>query len=914
MPYLDNIELPDNTSIEVNSYKTGAIPFGNVDSTSTSTVFTATVPGIKRLENGTCVMLHNGVVTSAANFTINVNELGAKPSYNNMTNATRDTTIFNVNYTMLFVYDESLDSGEGGWWCYRGYNSDNNTIGYQVRTNSHSLPMTSVTYRYRLLFTSADGEHFVPANNSTSTNATSSRTVCQDKIDPFGEIVYYGTTASVAAGSRPSATALWNQYTIALGYSFNRTGAALTMTAWKPVYVKCAPQTDGSAIIDSTTPYVQDLPSTDDGKIYILLGVAYSATNIELLNNHPVYYYKDGAVRLWTNAESAPQQPSMTPVTWSELRALRDGGELVPGMQYRITDYVTTTAQEDTQSAGHPFDVIVTADSEDALNENARAAKTMRGSSVIYGGTTYPYMWSKYVTFANGDRQLIDSFYTNVSYQLWCYNNQESFEYLVAFNGVDSGEYTESGGEIITLEYDFTNTIDDPVTLTDYFDLANLSAWELKYCLDNDATRFAWAKCYLIVDDSDGFIFSCVGTTNINGSHYFLWHNIAFASEHNNAYLGSLVQYPTQGDTLDIISYDKTSVLEYEYVGVDTVADFEGTGVIYHMRDEWNNECPYDFKNIQFKRNINLSRGYPTYDSDYGTESWVYTFAATSYNIENDEWSGLKDGSLESPNGHESDEGGTTFHDNIIGRYISIFDDGDEDYLKCGRLQLNNNVFLGSWEEVGSSRDSCPYYYARCCFNNILGNNCYNNSFGRVFSHNVLGEYCYSNVFGDNCYSNSFGDYCDFNTFDGNCYYNTFGFYCHSITFGNGCYSNTFVGRCYNNTFGGSCNNNIFGNGCHHNTFGSDCRYITFGNNCSYIRTGNPWTLRGYYRNIMVDNSNSYIYLYCSQTTSQSNNYQNVHIGLGVNNTSTWKTITDSNVNQTYQTEYLPTNSQTISV
>lgn len=316
---IDKIKLPDNSELELNSYKTGAIPFGKVDSTSTDTVYTATVPGIKRLENGTCMMLHNGVVTSKANFTININGLGAKPSYSNLTNATRDTTIFNIAYTMLFVYDESLDDENGGWWCYRGYDSNTNTIGYQVRTNSSSLPMTSVTYRYRILFTSADGEHFVPANNSTSTNATASRAVCQDKIDPFGRIVYYGTTASVAAGSRPGVTALWDVYTLSLGYSFNRTGAALAMTSWKPVYVKCAPQTDGSAIIDSTTPYVQDLPSTDDGKIYIFLGVAYSATAIELMMNHPVYYYKDGQIRLWTNASEAE---TMTPMTTSEIQAL----------------------------------------------------------------------------------------------------------------------------------------------------------------------------------------------------------------------------------------------------------------------------------------------------------------------------------------------------------------------------------------------------------------------------------------------------------------------------------------------------------------------------------------------------------------------------------------------------------------
>ena len=321
MANVSKIKLPDNSEVNIFSYNTSAIPFAQVDSTSTATAFTATVPGITELKDGTCVMLHNGVVTSAAGCTLNINNLGAKPLFSNLTAATRDTTIFNVAYTMLFVYDSTrvVDNITGAWCCYRGYDSNTNTVAYQVRSNSQSLPMKSITYRYRILFTSADREHFVPANNSSSTNATASRTVCQDAIDPFGQIVYYGTTASVAAGSRPSATVLWSLYTISLGYSFNRTGAALTLTSWKPVYVKCAPQSDGSAIIDSTTPYVQALPTTEDGKIYIFLGVAYNATSIELLPVHPVYYYKDGVIRLWSNASESAEIES---ISTAEIQSL----------------------------------------------------------------------------------------------------------------------------------------------------------------------------------------------------------------------------------------------------------------------------------------------------------------------------------------------------------------------------------------------------------------------------------------------------------------------------------------------------------------------------------------------------------------------------------------------------------------
>lgn len=311
------------------------IPKGSLDSTSTATVMTATVPGIDALFNGVCVWLTNGVITSASNFTININGLGAKPVYQSQAAATRSTTIFNINYTALLIYNEDRVS-DGCWDYVYGYDSNTNTIAYQVRTQSVALPMDSVTYRYRLLFQSVDGKRFVPANNSTSTNATASRTVNQTPIDPFGLIIYYGTTASVAAGSKPNSSYMWQQYNdISLGYSFNMTGAALTLTTSEPVYLKCAPQSNGSAIIDDTTPYVQSLPSSDDGKIYIFLGIAASATAIMLTLEHPVYWYKNGAVRQWTNSYVA------VPTKTSDLT--NDSG-FITGLY--IADYGTSTFAE----------------------------------------------------------------------------------------------------------------------------------------------------------------------------------------------------------------------------------------------------------------------------------------------------------------------------------------------------------------------------------------------------------------------------------------------------------------------------------------------------------------------------------------------------------------------------------------
>lgn len=342
------------------AYRASSIPFGQVDSTSTSKNFTATVSGITELRDGVCMWLRNGKVTSASGYTININNLGAKPVYSSLASATQTTTVFNVDYTMLFIYNSTRVEG-GCWDCVYGYDSNTNTTGYYLRTYTTSLPMSSKTYRYRLLFTSADGAHYVPANNSTSTNATATRTVCQEEINPFGPIKYYGTTAAVDPGARPSTSYLWDQNSVTLGYSFNNTGAALTLTSWKPVYIKCSPQASGSAIINSAEPYTQQLPSTEDGYIYIYLGIATSATAVELVPHHPIYYFYNGKIQLWTGIKAEENQNAFSNIkinsTVVSADSKTDTLELTAGNNITLTpdttnDKITIAATDTTYSAG----------------------------------------------------------------------------------------------------------------------------------------------------------------------------------------------------------------------------------------------------------------------------------------------------------------------------------------------------------------------------------------------------------------------------------------------------------------------------------------------------------------------------------------------------------------------------------
>ena len=421
-------------------------------------------------------------------------------------------------------------------------------------------------------------------------------------------------------------------------------------------------------------------------------------------------------------------ESKLTNVTYSQLVDLRDNNELIVGARYRITDYATTTTQEDTQSANHPFDIIVTAFDDHTLSENASAIRH------------------------NGDT---------------------------------------------------------------YFQNSKLEAWKIKYSLDNDTDRFLWAD-----------------TTN-------------------------------------------------------------GKGVIYYMKDEWNNECPYDFKNIQFKRYkitaatksslSDLIGKYSTNDAEgvsvnTSNPYWVYTFTMidTATSISHDV-------SVEQDTYYSNEGYCYKTHDNVFETYFDTNYDVDppQNYI-----YLPNNAFVTDTEICAIDGTYGEFY---------------------AFYNNTFGNSCYYNTFGNNCGNNTFGNDCWNNTFGNDCGNNTFGNYCYRNTFGNGCNSNTFGNNGGNNTFGNYCGGNTFGNYFQNNTFGNSCYYNTFGNSCNQIRFAKDYM----YYNI-VENGNQYITLTSTAATDSSNKIQNITIAQGVNNSPTVKTISHDTVNDTFKTTYQNSNSQII--
>ena len=410
----------------------------------------------------------------------------------------------------------------------------------------------------------------------------------------------------------------------------------------------------------------------------------------------------------------------VTPINYSDLVALKTGGNLVPGTQYRIIDYTCTTTQTNTQSAGHPFDIIVTADSETELNENARAAHR--------SGDLY---------FANCD----------------------------------------------------------------------LDAWELKYCLENDTDRFIWA--------------------------------------------------------------DSTST--------------NGKGVIYYMKDEWNNIAPFDFKNILFTRNTSWFNNHQQWAEDVlgSVPSTDMNFYFLSWVTQNN---AVQDLSI---------VGQTLASDESA--YIGVYNN---------EIKGTTAYSMSIAEDATSTAFALPCTIIVSSYDFDGGNfyGCYSNSFEDGCIGNTLGNNCQSNTFGSNCYGNTFGNYCQNNTFGNDCHTNTFGNDCHSNTFGSSCSRNTFGIDYYNNTFGSSCDNNSFGNNCHGILFGSSCDNNSFGNSCHGILFGsscNDNTLGNHCQSITIFDSVQY----CNVTggTSSSSPVKNAQILNGTKGTSSSNKLTITfTANQNY--------------
>ena len=333
-----------------------------------------------------------------------------------------------------------------------------------------------------------------------------------------------------------------------------------------------------------------------------------------------------------------------------------------------------------------------------------------------------------------------------------------------------------------------------------YFKDARLEAWELKYRLDN----VQWSKQAgtYVTDEDNGYTFLVVGDITLSGHTYKLLQGFGMYVEDWSDY--ALMETVAEGE--QIICYygdpEEFDPEEPEVVGtasgVEEVTE-AGKGTIVYMKDEHGNECPYDFKNIQYKRwmttdSVNGREGlggkYMVADpgncpqglSVEDTEDfiWAYTFSSDNAGGEQTDYSLTAEHQV---------------HNNV---------------MKANGSELNNITFFGNSNNIMS--------FGNDCFGMSFGNGCYNMSFGN-FNRNMS--------FGNGNSSMSFGNYN------------------RNMSFGNDCYNMSFGNDCRNMSFGKNCYNMSFGNDCFGMSFGNDCRNGTITDGVQYVDIpANTWNFQ----------------------------------------------------------------------
>ena len=403
-----------------------------------------------------------------------------------------------------------------------------------------------------------------------------------------------------------------------------------------------------------------------------------------------------------------------------------------------------------------------------------------------------------------------------------------------------------------------------------YFAHANLAAWKLKYSLDNDTAKFVWAsdggEKYTVTLPEIGLLELTPVSTNdttYEGCPY------KFTSTFSGMQLSIYLAHLELQEGEEFIH----NVLVIEGMGQEMVDQFPvtsivhenqapGKGVIWEMEDEYNNLCPYDFKNIQFKRClISSTQDSPSeeecafFGKYVGLELEETPKLPEGYYINTEDTKYLYTFSVISADG--------SVEDNSLG--VDLTSAGMGILHLCAEnrmrpninassfaLDLNNNVFVANCNSIEDMMNiiqmgntfgvmcqgntfvnmTMENVFGNECWYNTFGNECYDNSFGNGCDNNSFGNDCWENSFGNNCYYNSFGNECRYNSFGNYFQNNSFGNYCYRNSFGNNCDSNSFGNYFQYNSFGNSCDRNSFGNSCGGNSFGNGCNNNSFGNGC----------------------------------------------------------------------------------
>lgn len=209
-----------------------------------------------------------------------------------------------------------------------GQNATNNSnTSYTQYGNAVKAGSVGVK-RYTLLMRDTEDTwvSFVDQANSVATT----KTVSTIGMMP-GKLLYSSAGAEYASGANTGA--VWDVYPFDLRYSTN---CGTTLTAYKPVYLVGTLDGEGLFYLNTTAWWTQTIPTAEDGKTYIYIGMAYSTYQVWLATENDAYQYYEGAFRTLSEIEEMKAAKTATnylsyDVNYGLMIADMVSGEYTPG-------------------------------------------------------------------------------------------------------------------------------------------------------------------------------------------------------------------------------------------------------------------------------------------------------------------------------------------------------------------------------------------------------------------------------------------------------------------------------------------------------------------------------------------------------------------------------------------------------
>lgn len=250
------------------------------------------------LAAGTMVVVKFTNASAASTMTLNVAGTGAKTIYmygTTLASSGTTTSGWIAGAIVMFIYDGT------SWFRQYWYNTTYDLSQVVSGSSSSGCNIDLETsangglgqHRYVLMMMTTNQKWSAISAVSGSTDAdqgTASAKVASTANFLIDSPIMYTNTNTYIA---PGGSGPFSGYTAIahnLRYSIGTTASNVSLSYQKPIYLVGIPNNDGATFkLDSTQWWTQTLPTTNDGKIYIYLGLAYSASNIYLNAYHPIF-------------------------------------------------------------------------------------------------------------------------------------------------------------------------------------------------------------------------------------------------------------------------------------------------------------------------------------------------------------------------------------------------------------------------------------------------------------------------------------------------------------------------------------------------------------------------------------------------------------------------------------------------